>query len=95
MKIISVTELSGWAYFGIFSLFHDINSRGFDLANHFAEWTMDYTHPEPPYFTFKPQNFPSREQQLHFIRNYLDAFPTKNESCRLEEEENILKEVVR
>ncbi|XP_072033937.1 choline/ethanolamine kinase-like isoform X2 [Amphiura filiformis] len=74
------------------------NYRGFDLANHFVEWTLDYTHSEPPFFTFKPENFPTREQQLHFIRTYLTNFHGNNgivNGSILEEEETILKEVVR
>ncbi|XP_038155873.1 choline/ethanolamine kinase [Cyprinodon tularosa] len=47
------------------------NYRGFDLGNHFCEWMYDYTHDEWPFYKVTPENFPTREQQLHFIRSYL------------------------
>jgi len=47
------------------------NYRGVDLANHFCEWTYDYTAVEYPYFREHPELWPSREQQLLFIRAYL------------------------
>lgn len=73
--------------------------REYDIANHFLEWTMDNTITEPPYFSHRPEDFPTREQQLHFIRAYLSKFPTKegptSEICSGKEEEGILKEVLR
>ncbi|KFB49615.1 AGAP007957-PA-like protein [Anopheles sinensis] len=39
------------------------NYRGFDLANHFLEWTFDYTNGESPYFYHKLDQYPSAEQQ--------------------------------
>lgn len=47
------------------------NYRGFDMANHFLEWTFDYTNTESPYFHHKPEQYPSREQQDKFIDVYL------------------------
>ncbi|XP_078667988.1 choline/ethanolamine kinase-like isoform X1 [Branchiostoma floridae x Branchiostoma belcheri] len=47
------------------------NYRGFDFANHFCEWAMDYNHPKWPYFTIDPAAWPSRKQQLHFLDAYL------------------------
>lgn len=47
------------------------NYRGFDLANHFLEWTFDYTNGESPYFYHKLDQYPSAEQQDQFIRQYL------------------------
>lgn len=47
------------------------NYRGFDLANHFLEWTFDYTNGESPYFYHKLDQYPSTEQQEAFIRQYL------------------------
>uniref|UniRef100_A0A182SXW5 Choline kinase N-terminal domain-containing protein n=1 Tax=Anopheles maculatus TaxID=74869 RepID=A0A182SXW5_9DIPT len=39
------------------------NYRGFDLANHFLEWTFDYTNAQSPYFYHKLDQYPSVEQQ--------------------------------
>uniref|UniRef100_A0A182NTI6 Choline kinase n=1 Tax=Anopheles dirus TaxID=7168 RepID=A0A182NTI6_9DIPT len=40
------------------------NYRGFDLANHFLEWTFDYTNTGAPYFYHKLDQYPSAEQQF-------------------------------
>ncbi|XP_060779581.1 choline/ethanolamine kinase [Neoarius graeffei] len=47
------------------------NYRGFDFGNHFCEWVYDYTHDKWPFFKANLDNYPTREQQLHFFRNYL------------------------
>lgn len=43
------------------------NYRGFDMANHFLEWTYDYTNPEYPFFYELPNNYPTREQQVTIL----------------------------
>lgn len=47
------------------------NYRGFDFGNFFCEWMYDYTHNQWPFYKARPENYPTREQQLHFIRSYL------------------------
>ncbi|XP_021072264.1 choline/ethanolamine kinase isoform X1 [Mus pahari] len=47
------------------------NYRGFDIGNHFCEWVYDYTFEEWPFYKARPTDYPTREQQLHFIRHYL------------------------
>ncbi|XP_072291624.1 choline/ethanolamine kinase [Eucyclogobius newberryi] len=47
------------------------NYRGFDFGNHFCEWMYDYTYNQWPFYKASPENYPSREQQLHFLRSYL------------------------
>jgi choline/ethanolamine kinase len=44
------------------------NYRGFDLANHFLEWTYDYSNSAHPYFTVNKSNYPMREQQVGTAR---------------------------
>ncbi|XP_074128055.1 choline/ethanolamine kinase isoform X2 [Sminthopsis crassicaudata] len=66
------------------------NYRGFDIGNHFCEWIYDYSYEESPYFLMEPKNYPNREQQLHFIRNYLSVIqgddpPSPEEQTELEE----------
>lgn len=39
------------------------NHRGFDLANHFAEWRYDYTNPEWPHF-YRDIGEPTLEQKV-------------------------------
>ncbi|XP_076333464.1 choline kinase alpha-like isoform X2 [Tachypleus tridentatus] len=68
------------------------NYRGFDIANHFLEWCYDYSLPEYPHFTAKMENFPSKEQQIYFIHEYLKSL---NKDAQVDEEmqDQILKEV--
>ncbi|KAM9854126.1 choline/ethanolamine kinase [Aulostomus maculatus] len=47
------------------------NYRGFDFGNHFCEWMYDYTYNQWPFYKAKPEDYPTREQQLHFMRSYL------------------------
>ncbi|TNN45577.1 Choline kinase alpha [Liparis tanakae] len=44
---------------------------GFDFGNHFCEWMYDYTYNQWPFYKARPEKYPSREQQLNFIRGYL------------------------
>ncbi|XP_041366089.1 choline/ethanolamine kinase-like [Gigantopelta aegis] len=48
------------------------NYRGFDFGNHFLEWCYDYAdNPDPPYYSFHPEDYPSRKRQYEFFREYL------------------------
>ncbi|XP_053957819.1 choline/ethanolamine kinase [Anastrepha ludens] len=47
------------------------NYRGFDLANHFIEWTFDYSNPVAPYFYQYKQQYPTKEQRQRFYVAYL------------------------
>uniref|UniRef100_A0A8C3KE18 Ethanolamine kinase n=1 Tax=Calidris pygmaea TaxID=425635 RepID=A0A8C3KE18_9CHAR len=68
------------------------NYRGFDIGNHFCEWAYNYTHDSWPFFKASLENYPSRQQQLHFIRHYLSedsgrgGDTTHQEQARIEEE---------
>jgi len=67
------------------------NYRAYDLANHFCEYRYDYTPPEHPYFTPCKDKYPTREQQLSFIRSYTKASKSaKNLDLN---EEQILKDI--
>ncbi|XP_037371089.1 choline/ethanolamine kinase [Talpa occidentalis] len=74
------------------------NYRGFDIGNHFCEWVYNYTHEEWPHYIAQPADYPTRDQQLHFIRHYL-AEIKKGETISQEEqtklEEDLLVEVNR
>lgn len=41
------------------------NYRGFDLANHFIEHTMDYTNKEFPFYYHKKDQYPTKDQQVN------------------------------
>lgn len=60
------------------------NYRGFDIGNHFCEWMFDYSYEKWPHFTYRIENFPSKKQQVNFIKSYIKehqssclAFPEK------------------
>uniref|UniRef100_A0A8D0G487 ethanolamine kinase n=1 Tax=Sphenodon punctatus TaxID=8508 RepID=A0A8D0G487_SPHPU len=61
------------------------NYRGFDIGNHFCEWVYDYTHDEWPFYKASPENYPSRPQQLHFIRRYLSEADNRGDVPRQEQ----------
>ncbi|XP_014474051.1 PREDICTED: choline/ethanolamine kinase isoform X2 [Dinoponera quadriceps] len=65
------------------------NYRGFDIANHFAEWQYDYTVPDYPFFRERLTAGPTKEQKLDFIRAYLRTLGKEGAA----EEERIMMEV--
>ncbi|CAH6791350.1 choline/ethanolamine kinase isoform X1 [Phodopus roborovskii] len=74
------------------------NYRGFDIGNHFCEWVYDYTHEEWPFYKARPTDYPSRRQQLHFIRHYLAEVQKGRVLCEEEQtklEEELLVEISR
>ncbi|KAK2154179.1 hypothetical protein LSH36_275g09020 [Paralvinella palmiformis] len=68
------------------------NFRGFDLGNHFCEWCYDYSIKEAPYYSAVISNYPSRDQQLHFIRAYLEENPPDGDYDPAEVEEHMILE---
>ncbi|XP_078457540.1 choline kinase alpha-like isoform X1 [Lampetra fluviatilis] len=70
------------------------NYRGFDIGNHFCEWMFDYSQSSWPFFKTNVENYPSREQQLLFIRQYLAACGD-DDDIDLNKEEAMLVEVNR
>uniref|UniRef100_A0A8C4ZTP9 ethanolamine kinase n=1 Tax=Gadus morhua TaxID=8049 RepID=A0A8C4ZTP9_GADMO len=75
------------------------NYRGFDFGNHFCEWMYNYTYNEWPFYRASAESYPTREQQLHFIRNYLAEYRTFSDSTsqedKTQEEEAMLIEANR
>ncbi|KAG0370839.1 kinase-like domain-containing protein [Gamsiella multidivaricata] len=47
------------------------NTRGFDIGNHFCEWTADY-HSERPSL-MHPDRYPTKAEQLNFLEAYMEA----------------------
>ncbi|XP_021494626.1 choline/ethanolamine kinase isoform X3 [Meriones unguiculatus] len=69
------------------------NYRGFDIGNHFCEWVYDYTHEGWPFYNARPTDYPTREQQLHFIRHYL-AEVQKGEILSEEEQKKLEEDLL-
>ncbi|XP_061391490.1 choline/ethanolamine kinase [Musca vetustissima] len=55
------------------------NYRGFDIANHFLEWTFNYSRPDFPFYYYNSENYPTKEQRDQFIRTYLKKFNDKDD----------------
>lgn len=54
--------------------FCSYNYRAFDIANHFCEYCFDYDTPNYPFFNASLERFPSKADQLVFLRHYFDQF---------------------
>ncbi|KAL1889839.1 hypothetical protein Cpir12675_005636 [Ceratocystis pirilliformis] len=50
------------------------NVPGLDIANHFTEWAYNYHDPVAPY-KCNAEVYPTREEQLRFIRAYVEHQP--------------------
>lgn len=67
------------------------NYRAFDIANHFLEWTYDYSNDKFPFFHHLKENYPTPKQVDDFITVYLkkstgERTPTQQEKRQLCEE---------
>lgn len=74
------------------------NYRGFDIANHFQEWALDYSNPEPPFYYENRDDLPTLEQKEIFIKEYLKHYHLntvegKSEPPTLDEINHLLSEV--
>ncbi|KAG9326403.1 hypothetical protein KVV02_008023 [Mortierella alpina] len=47
------------------------NTRGFDIGNHFCEWTADYHSDRPS--VLHPDWYPTKAEQLNFLEAYMEA----------------------
>jgi choline kinase len=52
----------------------DFNFQVADIGNFFNEFTMDYLHPEPPFFTGEPAKYPSELARRMFASVYLSEY---------------------
>nr|XP_011415406.2 choline/ethanolamine kinase [Crassostrea gigas] len=48
------------------------NYRGFDLGNHFCEWSCDYSCEAYPFYSYHPEDYPSKQTQKAFFQHYLE-----------------------
>jgi len=65
--------------------------RGFDFANHFNEWTMDYSNPNWPHYHFNQSDFPSNDQQRRFISAYLEQQGQLSEDSIVQIQEEVME----
>lgn len=69
------------------------NYRAFDVANHFLEWTFDYTNDKFPYFHHRPECYPHEEQIDNFITTYLKCVNGTNEMPSEVDRKQLLEEI--
>ncbi|XP_045457917.1 choline/ethanolamine kinase [Melitaea cinxia] len=65
------------------------NYRGFDIANHFQEWSYDYTNPESPFYYENQENCPTLEQKEIFIKEYLKHYHSNHSDKDVDVEPSI------
>ncbi|XP_006008231.1 choline/ethanolamine kinase [Latimeria chalumnae] len=70
------------------------NYRGFDIGNHFCEWMYDYTYNQWPFYKDTPNYYPTRQQQLFFIRQYLSEYAGSQEGTSDEEQAQIEEDMI-
>ncbi|XP_046861621.1 uncharacterized protein LOC124454912 [Xenia sp. Carnegie-2017] len=70
------------------------NYRGYDIGNHFSEWIFDYDHPHYPFFTGEVTKYPSYDQEVFFVRAYLQAY-NETTDVTLDEIEKVIDEADR
>lgn len=69
------------------------NYRGFDIANHFLEWTYDYTNDKFPFFHYRPSDYPTPQQIDNFITSYLSNVDDEKIAPTIEEKNKLLEEI--
>ena len=66
--------------------------RGFDFANHFVEYSINYGVDQPPFYELLPERFPSEEQMKNFMYSYeKELHPNASEKHLNEAAENMVK----
>ncbi|KAL3103098.1 hypothetical protein niasHS_002284 [Heterodera schachtii] len=71
------------------------NYRGFDFANHFVEYSINYDNDEPPFYEMLPEKFPSEGQMLDFMYNYeKELHPNASEEHLWEIARSMVEETV-
>lgn len=77
------------------SLSHKPTFRGFDLANHFVEYSIRYDLEHPPYYKVMDDKFPDRTKMLQFLTDYLtEIMPNASERELNSEADKLLNETM-
>ena len=67
-ELLNLSECIYLVFFVLFDL-----TRSFDIGNYFAQCMLNSAHPEPPFFRYTFEHYPSREQQTAFVRIYVET----------------------
>lgn len=71
------------------------NYRGFDFANHFVEYSINYDVDQPPYYEMLPERFPTEKQMFEFMCNYeRELRPDGPEEQLRKTAQNMVKETI-
>lgn len=68
--------------------------RGFDFANHFIEYTIDYSFNTYPFYEINNDNFPSIQQQIEFFESYIQESEPNLSSDEIRERALAMTEVL-
>jgi len=83
----SEEDPSNWWLTPIDFEYASYNYRGFDIGNHFCEWCYDYEVDHAPYFSADMALYPNKQEQLRFIRAYLERDPQEMTPPRPDEQQ--------
>ncbi|KAK5970616.1 Choline ethanolamine kinase [Trichostrongylus colubriformis] len=70
------------------------NYRGFDFANHFVEYCIDYDILDHPHYAIHTENFPGEGELIRFFMTYLRELGGTAERRLHEEAESLVKETL-
>lgn len=66
--------------------------RGFDFANHFVEYSINYEVDQYPFYEILPEKFPNEKQMYEFMYSYeKELHPNMREDRLLETALNMVK----
>uniref|UniRef100_A0A7E4VKZ2 Choline/ethanolamine kinase n=1 Tax=Panagrellus redivivus TaxID=6233 RepID=A0A7E4VKZ2_PANRE len=68
------------------------NYRGFDFANHFVEYSINYEIDEAPYYEITQENFPSEDRMFEFMLSYLKELNPNKEDDELTDDAKAMVE---
>ncbi|PIO74057.1 hypothetical protein TELCIR_03942 [Teladorsagia circumcincta] len=73
---------------------HMLCARGFDFANHFVEYCIDYDVLDHPHYEIRTENFPGENELTEFFVSYLRELGGTAECHLRREAKNLIKETL-
>ncbi|XP_076848302.1 choline kinase alpha [Brachyhypopomus gauderio] len=70
------------------------NYRGFDIGNFFCEWMYDYNCETSPFFKVSTDSYPTKAEQMQFIKNYLSEFDPGLANLNDEDQRNMREDML-
>uniref|UniRef100_A0A4W4HBF6 Ethanolamine kinase n=1 Tax=Electrophorus electricus TaxID=8005 RepID=A0A4W4HBF6_ELEEL len=70
------------------------NYRGFDIGNFFCEWMYDYNCDTSPFFKASTNNYPTKDEQMYFIKTYLSESDSGLENLSDEDQQKLREDML-